>query len=120
MDNNGQKIKSQLNWEVEMKTHTIIFLIITLLLFSPFLKAQTTPIRTEIHIIRYSDGSGMSEQTARDAIDTLNNFYSSTNMIFIIDTIITVNTSNTTLSFDYVNPSLVSINNLLFIYLFVN
>jgi len=84
-----------------MKTHTIIFLIITLLLFSPFLKAQTTPIRTEIHIIRFSDGSGMTEQTARDAIDTLNNFYSSTNMIFIIDTIITVNTSNTTVKFLY-------------------
>jgi len=94
-----------------MKTSSNIFLIIILLLLSSILKAQT-PIRTDIHIIRNSDGSGMTEQTARDAIDTLNNFYSGTNMIFIIDTIITVNTSNTTLSFDYINPALVSINNL--------
>ena len=96
-----------------MKKYLNLSLVIfTLLLFNSLLNAQITTIRTDVHIIRYSDGSGMTEQTARDAIDILNNYYMNTNMKFIIDEIFTVNTGSTTFNFDFIDCTAISPINL--------
>jgi hypothetical protein len=68
-----------------MKLFNILTFVFILFL-SSLTNAQVTTIRTIVNIIRYSDGSGMSEQTARDAVDILNDYYTNTgtNMKFIL------------------------------------
>ncbi len=71
------------------------------------IKAQPTPVRTVVHIIRYSDGTGMSEETAREAIDILNNYFTdnNANIKFFISKISTKNSGGTTFGFDYIDCS---------------
>jgi len=95
-----------------------------------FLEAQIKPIKTVLHIIRYPDGTGMSEQTALEAIEILNDYYTdnNTNIKFFVDQTIITNTPSTTFNFDFVNcytidpqttlPNLV--NDALNIYFFPN
>ncbi|MFA6597038.1 MAG: zinc-dependent metalloprotease [Ignavibacteriaceae bacterium] len=90
-----------------------IFLLGFILFLSPFLEAQT-PIRTAVHIIRDANGAGMSEQTARAAIDTLNKYYAQAfvDMRFYIDQMLILNTSSTTFDYEEVDCSSISVINL--------
>ena len=90
--------------------YSVVALLILSLSSASF--SQITSIRTVVHIVRSGGGGGMTNQQAEDAIALLNNYFTATNIKFVIDYITVIETSNTTFNFELIDCQAVTPLNL--------